>query len=176
MKRTGRCGKRRGVSERVWTMAHCPAGQACRQAVSRVVRRSSRPWHDENRFLRAPVRPPRDRRDGTARVPSHYRVASWDRISLGVHMYRLIALAILFLGSADIAAAGGGCPSGYTPQDGVCKPYQGPHTGYGYGYRRGYYQPYYYGPRRGRGKPCPEGFTVQDGACRPYRGPTIWYR
>jgi hypothetical protein len=102
-------------------------------------------------------------------------------------MSRLAKFAIgmaLLVGTPEIVVAAAGCPGGYTPQDGVCKPYQGPYVrrgreyrqrdydrrdydrGYGYreydrGYRRGYHVP---------GKPCPEGYTVQDGRCRPYTG------
>jgi hypothetical protein len=92
-------------------------------------------------------------------------------------MFRSIAGAIsliLIIGTPNFVQAGGGCPGGYTPQDGVCKPYRGPYVapgyGYGYGYRYApppqYFQPdWRYGARG-----CPSGYTVQDGLCRPYRG------
>jgi hypothetical protein len=40
-----------------------------------------------------------------------------------VTMFRSIARAIsliLIIGTPNIVQAGGGCPGGYTPQDGVC--------------------------------------------------------
>jgi hypothetical protein len=81
----------------------------------------------------------------------------------------IISAAVLtvFLATPNMARAGGGCPSGYTPQGGVCKPYQGPYVPPGYGYGN----PYRYG--YGYQKPCPEGFTVQGGVCKPYRGPYV---
>jgi hypothetical protein len=77
------------------------------------------------------------------------------------------AVMALLIISADVAMAGGGCPPGYTPQDGICQPYRGPYVRRDYGYRDDYrvYR---------RGKPCPEGYTVQHGRCEPYRGP--YYR
>jgi hypothetical protein len=60
-------------------------------------------------------------------------------------MIRIMSLALaLVIGSAGFAIAGGGCPEGYTPQDGVCKPYRGPWSPYGYD---PYYRDYRYGPR-----------------------------
>jgi hypothetical protein len=86
-----------------------------------------------------------------------------------------LATAFLLTGTTQFAQAAYPCGRGYTLQDGVCRPYQGPYVpNYGY-YGPG---PYYdYGPRyyrRYRGKPCPEGYTVQDGVCKPYRGPYRW--
>jgi len=78
------------------------------------------------------------------------------------------ALALL-VGWSNVAQAGGGCPEGYTPQDGVCKPYYGPNVPYGYRYGYGYGDRYRYE------KPCPEGFTLQGGRCKPYRGPHVPY-
>ena len=88
-------------------------------------------------------------------------------------MFRLItsaALLTMLVGSGNVAQAGGGCPEGYTPQDGICKPYYGPSYGPGYGYRDDDYR-YRYHHRRG--KPCPEGFTVQDGVVSPIEALTI---
>ena len=83
-------------------------------------------------------------------------------------MFRLAALAILLLSTTDWAHAAAGCPSGYTPQDGVCKPYIGPNTPT-YGRRRYYDEDYGYRRR----KPCPDGYTVQGGVCKPYLGPNV---
>ena len=55
-------------------------------------------------------------------------------------MYRIIKFAsviALLIGAPSVALAAGGCPEGYTPQDGFCKPYYGPHTRYR-GYRGAY--------------------------------------
>ena len=82
------------------------------------------------------------------------------------YLVRIAGLLVLLLGTADFANAAAGCPSGYTPQDGVCKPYRGPNVpyGYDYGYRNYGYE-----------KPCPEGYTLQGGRCKPYRGPNVPY-
>jgi hypothetical protein len=50
----------------------------------------------------------------------------------------------LLVGAPGVALAGGGCPEGYTPQDGFCKPYYGPNTRERYGYRGEGYRAYRY--------------------------------
>jgi hypothetical protein len=98
-------------------------------------------------------------------------------------MFRTIASTItllLLLGTTEGAFAAAGCPGGYTPQGGVCKPYRGPNVPYRYGYPYAPPPPpqYYYAPRgpyfppdpRYGARGCPGGFTVQDGWCKPYRG------
>jgi hypothetical protein len=91
-----------------------------------------------------------------------------------------VAMLTLCIGTPNIAQAAAGCPNGYTPQDGVCKPYRGPYgpPGYGYGYPPPGYgyrypapPPRYFPPDPRYGaRGCPSGYTIQGGWCKPYRG------